>query len=198
MEMEYDPTSDLPKFFSWRDQMPDCIGPIEDQGECGSCWAFSSSGMLADRFCIHSEGRIKERLAPQELVDCNYENYGCEGGYLMTSMDYLMSEGTVPRDCMPYTGVTGTCTYRCADGDQSRYNKYYCKPGTLNITSSYEKLKRDIYENGPIMVGLTMYEDFMNYSHGLYKHVAGDYVGGHAMKMLGWGYDDKYGLYWEL
>ena len=154
--------------------------------------------MIADRFCIHSDGAIKERLSPQELVDCNYENYGCAGGYLMTSMDYLMSEGTVPRDCMPYTGVTGTCTYRCSNGDQSRYQKYYCKPGTLSITASYEQLKRDIYENGPIMVGLTMYEDFMNYEAGLYRHVTGEYVGGHAMKMLGWGYDDTYGLYWEL
>ena len=48
------------------------------------------------------------------------------------------------------------------------------------------------------MVGLTMYEDFMSYESGLYMHVAGDYIGGHAMKMVGWGYDDEHGLYWEL
>ena len=79
----------MPLDFSWREKMPECLGPIEDQGECGSCWAFSSSGLLADRFCIHTEGDIKTRFSPQEMVNCNYENYGCAGGYLMTSIDYL-------------------------------------------------------------------------------------------------------------
>lgn len=52
------------EYFNWVDQMSECIGPIEDQGECGSCWAFTSSGLLADRFCIHSQGQIKTRLSP--------------------------------------------------------------------------------------------------------------------------------------
>ena len=65
------------EYFSWVDQMPECLGTIEDQGECGSCWAFTSSGLLADRFCIHSKGSIKTRLSPQEMVNCNYENFGC-------------------------------------------------------------------------------------------------------------------------
>lgn len=55
---------DLPDNFSWREKMPECLGPIEDQGECGSCWAFSSSGLLADRFCIHTDGDIKTRFSP--------------------------------------------------------------------------------------------------------------------------------------
>jgi len=50
--------------FNWLDKMPECIGEIEDQGECGACWAFSSAGLLADRFCIHSNGAIKTRLSP--------------------------------------------------------------------------------------------------------------------------------------
>lgn len=83
------PTKREIKEFNWHDKMPSCVGPIEDQGTCGSCWAFSSSGLLADRFCIHSEGKITTRFSPQEMINCNYENFGCTGGYLMTTIDYL-------------------------------------------------------------------------------------------------------------
>jgi C1A family cysteine protease len=48
----------LPKNWSWREQRPECMGPIENQGDCGACWAFASSGLLADRFCIHSGGAV--------------------------------------------------------------------------------------------------------------------------------------------
>jgi len=100
---EWEEDSDLPREFSWRDKMPECLGLIEDQGNCGSCWAFTSAGLLSDRFCIHTEGGINVRLSPQEMVNCNYENYGCAGGYLITSVDYLMVEGAVSNTCSPYT-----------------------------------------------------------------------------------------------
>ena len=47
-----------------------------------------------------------------------------------------------------------------------------------------------------MMVGLTVYEDFSSYESGIYKHVAGNMVGGHAIKMVGWGHDDEGGLFW--
>jgi len=56
---------------------------------CGSCWAFSSSGMLGDRFCIASKGEINVTLAPQDLVACDFENFGCNGGFLVNTIDFL-------------------------------------------------------------------------------------------------------------
>lgn len=105
-DMTWIEDSDLPREFSWRQKMPECLGLIEDQGECGSCWAFTSAGLLSDRFCIHTEGGVNVRLSPQDLVDCNYENYGCQGGYLITSIDYLMVEGAVSNTCTPYVEKT--------------------------------------------------------------------------------------------
>jgi cathepsin B len=50
-----------------------------------------------------------------------------------------------------------------------------------------------------MMVGLTVYEDFVSYDKGVYEHVAGGVVGGHAMKLIGYGHDEQDGsLYWIL
>jgi len=50
--------------------------------------------------------------------------------------------------------------------------------------------------NGPMMVGLTVYEDLMNYDSGIYEHTTGMAVGGHAIKMIGWGKDESGHLFW--
>ena len=77
------------------------------------------------------------------MVNCNYENYGCMGGYLMTTIDYLMTEGVVPRDCIPYQEARDFCTYRCYDG-LSDYDKYYCKPGSMLIATTHDQIKREL------------------------------------------------------
>jgi C1A family cysteine protease len=54
----------LPSYYNTRDEFPECKPPIYDQGLCGACWAFVGAGMLSDRLCIHSEGRINVALSP--------------------------------------------------------------------------------------------------------------------------------------
>ena len=195
---EFVTDDDLPRNFSWREKMPECLGHIEDQGDCGSCWAFTSAGLLSDRFCIHTNGAITTRLSPQEMVDCNMEQFGCMGGYLLNAIDYLMVEGAVTQQCIPYRENQSICTYRCADGGKTPYDKYYCKPRSIAIAVSHEEIKRELITNGPMLMGLQIYEDFMNYESGIYKYEEGYGIGGHAMKLVGWGYDEEEGLYWEM
>ena len=115
----------------------------------------------------------------------------------MTTIDYLMTEGAVPKDCIPYAEARDICTYRCYDGI-TKYDKYYCKPGSMYIATTHDQIKRELVENGPMMMGLQIYEDFMNYEEGVYKKTAGENIGGHAMKLVGYGEDPVEGLYWEL
>jgi len=59
------------------------------------------------------------------------------------------------------------------------------------------EIMAEIRDNGPIVVGMTLWEDFFSYSSGVYHHVAGENAGGHAIKMLGWGVDKATGdFYW--
>ena len=66
------------------------------------------------------------------------------------------------------------------------------------MITSYEEIKEEIKVHGPVIVGLVIYEDFLSYESGIYKNVAGEVIGGHAMKMIGWGYDEVEGLFWIL
>ena len=90
------------------------------------------------------------------------------------------------------------CRYRCAEGSKATFDKYFCKPGTLSIAVTEKEIKRELMDHGPMLMGLMIMEDFINYESGIYKHVAGEQIGGHAMKLVGWGTDEKEGLYWEL
>lgn len=56
---------DLPEQFDWREKAPQCIQAVRNQGHCGSCWAHSSSEVVSDRYCIHSNGKINTTFSPQ-------------------------------------------------------------------------------------------------------------------------------------
>ena len=184
----------LPTSFDARTEWNSCIHGIRDQGSCGSCWAFSSAALLEDRFCIHSNGAINVRLSPQDMVSCDFSNSGCNGGYLTPSLGYLMQEGIVSEDCMPYKDGSALCTYQCEDKNQE-YRKYACKAGSSVLATTENEIKYELMTNGPMMVGFTVYSDFMEYASGIYQHITGVPEGGHAVKLIGWNYDNDR-LYW--
>jgi cathepsin B len=130
---------DLPEYYNVREAYPMCQPEVLDQGMCGSCWAFSSSAVLSDRFCMRSEGKIDVTLSPQDMVNCDFENFGCNGGYMVPAIDFLITEGVTHKGCMDYTGAQNSCSFRCDDQD-GNYDKYYCKPGSLNIATSIKDM----------------------------------------------------------
>lgn len=67
----------------------------------------------------------------------------------------------------------------------------------MQILSDPAAIQIELMTNGPMMVGMTVYEDFMNYKSGVYKYTTGSPVGGHAIKLIGWGHEEETGeLYW--
>lgn len=97
---------------------------------------------------------------------------------------------------MPYQNGDTSCEYECINKEES-FTKYYCKPHSMLILSQAKEIQFELMTNGPMMVGLTVYEDFMNYERGIYSYTTGESVGGHAIKLLGWGHEEESGdLYW--
>lgn len=193
-EVFYGDSSDLPESFDSRVQWPDCVHPIRDQQQCGSCWAFAASESASDRLCIATKGKVNIVLSPQELVACDTNNYGCQGGYVDKSWDYIKTKGLVTDECFPYTagsGSEGKCLTKkglCADG-KTKALRYKVKQHRNFATISDAKTK--IALAGPIEAAFMVYQDFMSYKGGVYKHKSGSLLGGHAVKVIGWGVENK-------
>jgi len=93
----------------WRDAS-NCVPAIRDQGQCGSCWAFSSVASIQTDFCIKHSTTVNT-LSEQQLVDCVKNCYGCNGGNAQFSFYYYLSHNAMTNSSYPYTARTGTCKF---------------------------------------------------------------------------------------
>ena len=188
----------LPEAFDSREQWPGCVHPIRDQQQCGSCWAFAASEAFSDRACIASKGAVNVIFSPENLVQCESDNMGCNGGYLDRAWKYLESSGIVSDECQKYTsgaGKTEACKSTC-DDPSVEYKVFKCEHGSLVEAVNPQQVKEQIYAHGPMETGFDVFEDFMSYKSGVYHHVSGKLLGGHAVKILGWGKADDGTEYW--
>jgi len=173
----------VPSGFDSRKQWPGCIHAIRNQEKCGSCWAFSASEVLSDRFCIAKQVNVV--LSPQYLVSCDSSNDGCQGGNLPLVWEYMKSHG-IPKDsCDPYVSGsgnshTGACTAQCS-------NQQFYTATDIGGYWTTDEVKMGIMNHGPVQTGFTVYQDFMSYKSGIYEHTSGKELGGHAVKIVGWG-----------
>jgi len=144
------------------------------------------------------------------LTCCSYCGYGCNGGYPIMAWEYWVSSGIPTGDynnmtqwCQPYfipsCGLNCPSTSAVAPACQTGCNANFTGSGNPQATATYygqssyqvaqnvTAIQTEILTNGPVEATFQVYEDFYSYNTGVYQHRTGGYVGGHAIKILGWG-----------
>jgi len=107
----YDPVhmyGDIAENIDWREK--NAVTEVKNQGQCGSCWAFSAIGSLEGVHAIKT-GNLEE-FSEQALVDCSKSkdgNQGCNGGLMDYAFDYVEKNGIPAETAYPYKGRNGTC-----------------------------------------------------------------------------------------
>eukprot|EP01013_Petalomonas_cantuscygni_P024860 TRINITY_DN46588_c0_g1_i1.p1 TRINITY_DN46588_c0_g1~~TRINITY_DN46588_c0_g1_i1.p1 ORF type:complete len:312 (-),score=64.41 TRINITY_DN46588_c0_g1_i1:538-1473(-) len=189
----------IPSSFDSREQWPRCksIQMVRDQGQCGSCWAFGAAESFSDRYCIASGQKAQHVFSPYALMTCSSMNMGCNGGRLSAAWDYIKDWGLPLDECQPYVGVNGSGTPACqwgkclGDGSWNTWKvSSTSDPGCGYFSCSPSEMAEAIMKEGPIEGSFTVYEDFMHYTGGVYQHKTGSQLGGHAIKIIGWGVED--------
>ncbi|KNC75543.1 hypothetical protein SARC_11936, partial [Sphaeroforma arctica JP610] len=135
---------------------------------------------------------------------------GCNGGRLNTVWLYMKEFGIPADKCAPYvsgvSAVVPECSDTCANGKEPKKYKAETAYSVVNWLDSPEdrvhKIKMDILRNGPVEAAFWVFADFMAYKGGVYKHMTGGMMGGHAVKIVGWGEekgaDGKTTPYWTV
>jgi C1A family cysteine protease len=83
------------------------VTAVKDQGQCGSCWAFSTTGGLEGAWEIASGNLVS--MSEQQFVDCSKQNSGCNGGLMETAFSWAKSQNIATEDSYAYTARDGTC-----------------------------------------------------------------------------------------
>eukprot|EP00918_Siedleckia_nematoides_P037772 GHVU01081919.1.p1 GENE.GHVU01081919.1~~GHVU01081919.1.p1 ORF type:complete len:396 (+),score=55.75 GHVU01081919.1:72-1259(+) len=191
-ELNWIDASELPKSVNWMEK--GCVTPVKDQRQCGSCWAFSTTGAIEGTFCA-TTGKLVN-LSEQQLVDCADKegNMGCDGGQMDGGFEYVIdNHGLCSEEAYPYEAVKKQCRARRCQPvvhvkgfkDVPRYNE--------------AALMAAIALRGPVSVAIEADQaPFQFYSDGVMDASCGNNLD-HGVLVVGYGTDEPSGEdYWVV
>jgi C1A family cysteine protease len=181
------PLFEAPASLDWRNHGGNFVTSIRDQGSCGSCWAFAATAALeATTLIANQTPGVDLNLSEQVMVSCG--NAGsCGGGSIDSASNYIKNTGLPLETCYPYTATNGACANACASWQSSAYrisSWHY----VATTQATVEGIKNALYNNGPLVTTMAVYQDFFSYRSGVYSYVSGSLAGYHAVLIVG--YDD--------
>ncbi|KAI6238230.1 hypothetical protein M3Y99_00722300 [Aphelenchoides fujianensis] len=177
----------LPTSFDARKKWTKCapvINRIPDQSQCGSCYAVSTVSVIQDRRCIRFNGTAKPPISAWDVVSCcstcRADANGCNGGWPTEVFSWFDSVGIVSGGdfggggCKPYP----VSPYASSAPSATACSKT-CQRSYKTATYAKDKKKGRAYRE--------FNQQNAAYSSGIYQHVTGDLLGGHAVRVIGWG-----------
>ncbi|CAN1197387.1 Probable cysteine protease RD21B [Linum perenne] len=170
---------DLPASVDWREK--GAVAPVKDQGQCGSCWAFSTVGAVEGINQIVTGEMIS--LSEQELVDCDTSyNQGCNGGLMDYAFEFIMNNGGIDtEDDYPYRAADDVC-------DSNRKNaKVVTIDGYEDVPQNDEKSLKKAVAGQPVSVAIEAGgRAFQLYQSGVFTGQCGTQLD-HGVVAVGYG-----------
>ncbi|CAK4327403.1 hypothetical protein Ae201684P_004764 [Aphanomyces euteiches] len=183
---------DVPEAMDWRQW--GAVSPVKDQGKCGSCWTFSTTGCLESHNLIAHGKKIL--LSEQNLIDCAqaFDNHGCNGGLPSHAFEYVKFNGGLDTGASyPYHAKDEACKFSSSSIGVKVFD-------VVNITSKDEnQLRAAVGTVGPVSVAFQVAEDFRLYKDGVYDSTvckSGEQDVNHAVLAVGYNTTENGTKYW--
>lgn len=162
------------------------VSPVQNQGMCGSCWAFAAAAAMESSYMINS-GASEAKLAEQQFVDCDKQCSGCQGGLGKLAFAYAKTTPIVHETDYPYQAKDGQCNSMIVQKSGWVKNSDYYEVAAFDVN----QLKSHVFQ-GPTVVSVAAGNDiFRGYKSGILNNPAcANYGLDHAVVAVGFGVED--------
>ena len=177
----------MPTSVDWRTK--GVVTPVKDQGQCGSCWSFSTTGVTESAWAI--AGNELQSLSEQKLVSCDTGSHGCGGGWPYQAIQWTADNGADTEASYPYVSGTGNVP-GCHAGSPAEVKV----TGYYNVNRTEEAMAATVAKYGPVSIALdAMTQIWWPYKGGIVSNCCNKQAD-HAVLIVGYGIDNgqKYWL----
>jgi len=176
------------------------VTPVKNQGQCGSCWAFSTTGSVESRAAISAHAQSPTSLSEQELVSCSFSdgNNGCNGGLMDYGFKYVKAQGGLCSEAdYPYTAANDR--FQCQSSRAACSQKYDAISSYADVTSNSMAQLEAAVTQGPVSIAIEADQSsFQLYKSGVFEGRCGKKLD-HGVLVVGYGTDAESGNdFWKV
>lgn len=163
------------------------VNPIKDQGQCGSCWAFSTACNLEGTGFVSSSKLVS--VSEQNIVDCDHSDDGCDGGLPSSALEWSTRHGGVASEqAYPYTARDGNC--------RNNVGTVVHNTGYQRIATDENQIAQALEKYGPLSIAVDA-NGFNGYNGGVLRNPSCSKTQlNHAINIVGFGVDQI--PYWKI